>query len=207
MNIVFDFGAVLFTWKPGALLLQTFPGRVHTAEEAAHLSHQVFGHPDWHDFDRGLLDADAVVARTAERLDLPLELVADLVHGIAERLTPITDTVALLQQLHQRRQAGKGITGLYYLSNMPVPYARLLEERYPFLQWFDGGIFSADVRHIKPDLAIYQLLQSRYALSPANTVFIDDLKSNVKAAQSLGWHGIHFESPQQLLADLVLLGL
>ncbi|MDR3370069.1 HAD family phosphatase [Rhodoferax sp.] len=207
MNIVFDFGAVLFSWQPGALLLQTFPQQVHTHEEAAHLVHQIFGHPDWHDFDRGVLDADVVIARTAHRLDLPLEPMGDLVHGIGERLTPIEETVAVLLQLHQRRQAGDGVQGLYYLSNMPIPYARLLEERYPFLQWFDGGIFSGDVLHIKPDLAIYQLLHSRYGLVPERTVFIDDLKANVKAAQSLGWQGIHFESAQQLQADLALLGL
>jgi FMN phosphatase YigB (HAD superfamily) len=38
-------------------------------------------------------------------------------------------------------------------------------------------------------------------------VFIDDLKANVKAAQLLGWQGIHFDSPRQLQADLALLGL
>jgi putative hydrolase of the HAD superfamily len=207
MNIVFDFGAVLFTWKPGALLLQTFPGQVHTLEQAAQLAHQVFGHPDWHDFDSGVLDADVVIARTAKRLDLPLEPMGALVHGIGERLTPIAETVAVLQQLHQRRQAGDGITGLYFLSNMPVPYARFLEKQHAWMRWFDGGIFSGDVLHIKPDPVIYQLLQSRYSLVPELTVFIDDLKANVKAAQLLGWQGIHFDSPQQLRADLALLGL
>jgi putative hydrolase of the HAD superfamily len=207
MNIVFDFGAVLFTWKPGALLLQTFSEHIGTTEEAAHLSHQVFSHPDWHDFDRGVLDADEVTARTAERLDLPLQPMGDLVHGIAERLTPIAETVAVLQQLHQRRQAGDGVEGLYFLSNMPVPYARFLERQHAFMRCFDGGIFSGDVLHIKPDPAIYQLLQSRYGLVPERTIFIDDLKANVKSAQSLGWQGIHFDSPQQLQADLALLGL
>jgi putative hydrolase of the HAD superfamily len=207
MNIVFDFGAVLFTWRPSALLLETFPQRVRTPEEAAQLSHQVFGHADWHDFDRGLLDTDTVVARTAERLDLPQQAMEALMHNIGERLTVMPDTLAVLTQLHQRRQAGDGLTGLYYLSNMPVPYARYLQAHHPFLKWFDGGIFSGDVSHIKPEAAIYQLLQSRYSLAPASTVFIDDLKHNVTAAESLGWRGIHFTSAQQLQADLALLGL
>lgn len=207
MNIVFDFGAVLFTWRPGALLLQTFPQHVRTPEEAAHLSHQVFGHVDWHNFDRGQLDIDTVVTRTAERLHLPPQALAELVHSIGDRLTVIPESVAVLTKLHQRRLAGEGVTGLYYLSNMPVPYARYLEQHHPFLQWFDGGIFSGDVLHIKPDPAIYQLLQNRHALAPASTVFIDDLKPNVTTAESLGWQGIHFTSPQQLQADLALLGL
>ena len=207
MNIVFDFGAVLFTWQPGQLLMQTFPQQVDTTEKAAHLAHQVFGHPDWHNFDRGVLGLDEVIARTSERLDLPLPEMRKLVQGIGERLMPIQDTVALLRQLRARRLEGRGITGLYYLSNMPESYARVLEERHDFLQWFDGGIFSGDVKVIKPDPVIYQLLQSRYALEPANTLFIDDLKSNVNVALALGWQGIHFESPHQLQAALALSGL
>lgn len=207
VNIVFDFGAVLFTWQPGTLLMQTFPQRVRTSDEAAQLAHQVFGHADWHDFDRGLLETDAVVARTAQRLDLPQQDLAALVQGIGERLTVMSESLAVLTQLHQRRLAGDGVSGLYFLSNMPVLYARYLEQHHPFLQWFDGGIFSGDVLQIKPDPAIYQLLQSRYGLVPASTVFIDDLKHNITTAQSLGWHGIHFTSAQQLQTDLAQLGL
>jgi putative hydrolase of the HAD superfamily len=207
MNIVFDFGAVLFNWRPGSLLMQTFPERARTVDEAAQLAHQVFGHDDWHAFDRGLLDIDVVVSRTAHRLALPLQPLGELVHGIGPRLTPMSESVAVLTQLHQRRVAGEGVSGLYYLSNMPTPYARFLEQQHAFLQWFDAGVFSGDVLMSKPDPAIYQLLQSRCALVPQQTVFIDDLKANVQAAQALGWHGIHFESAAQLREELALLGL
>lgn len=203
MNIVFDFGAVVFTWQPGTLLLQTFPDRVETLQEAAKLSHQVFGHPDWHDFDRGVLTMEAVIDRTARRLDLPANAMGDLVRNIVEHLTPIPETVALLHLLHTRRQAGKGVSGLYYLSNMPQPYARFLQGKHDFLACFDGGIFSGDVHHIKPAPEIYELLETRYALKAKQTIFIDDLKHNVEAAITRGWHGIHFESAAQLQADLL----
>lgn len=204
MNLVFDFGAVLFTWKPAQLLRQTFPAQAASDEAARHLSHQMFSHTDWHAFDRGTLDEQAVIEQTARRLGLPQPAMHDLVHGIGERLTVIEDTLVLLRRLHEQRQRAAQVTGLYFLSNMPLPYARLLEQRYPFLQWFDGGIFSADVQLIKPEPAIYQLLQDRYALDPARTLFIDDLKGNVHAAQAQGWHGVHFESAHQLEAALAL---
>ncbi|MFZ4624235.1 MAG: HAD family hydrolase [Rhodoferax sp.] len=207
MNLVFDFGAVLFTWQPAQLLLQTFPRQVASPEAARQLAHQVFGHPDWHAFDCGLLEPDTVIERIAQRLDLPLALVRQLVHGIGVRLVPMPDTLALLQQLRARRLAGQGVTGLYYLSNMPVLYARALEAGHDFLQWFDGGIFSGDVKLIKPDPAIYRLLQSRYALEPACTLFVDDLKGNVQQARLLGWQGIQFESARQLQTELALSGL
>ncbi len=202
MNVVFDFGAVLFTWQPGKLLLKAFPERAATKQDAAKLSHQMFGHSDWHDFDRGVLAMDAVIARTASRLDLPADAMGDLVRGIGEQLTPIQETVALLQLLHTRRQAKEGVAGLYYLSNMPEPYARFLEGQHPFLRCFDGGIFSGDVHHIKPQPEIYELLERRYALRPARTVFIDDLSNNVDAATERGWQGIRFESAAQLRAQL-----
>lgn len=213
MNVVFDFGAVLFTWRPAELLAQSFPEVAATPHQAAQLAHAVFAHDDWHNFDRGTLSIGVVVDRTAARLDLDPGVLADLVHSIGDRLLPIDDTVALLAQLHAlRRPAAAGVVGpdqlkLYFLSNMPVPYARTLEQRHAFLQWFDGGIFSGDVLHIKPEPAIYQLLQTRYALAPSETLFIDDLQGNVQTARDLGWHGIHFESAPQLQAELAdLLG-
>ena len=101
-----------------------------------------------------------------------------LVESISDHLAPIEATRGLLAQLHSMRPEQPALR-LYYLSNMPVPFARGLEQRHAFLQWFDGGIFSGDVLHIKPDPAIYQLLQDRYALEPEQTVFIDDLQATI----------------------------
>jgi putative hydrolase of the HAD superfamily len=115
-------------------------------------------------------------------------------------------TVNILERLHCLRGQQPALR-LYYLSNMPVPYARELERRHAFLRWFDGGIFSGDAKATKPDPAIYRLLQSRYALDPAQTVFIDDLKSNVRVANDLGWQGIHFESASQLQTRLQALAI
>ncbi len=210
MNVVFDFGAVLFTWRPLDLVAECFPDRAGTPAQAGHLAHAVFGHADWQAFDRGTLSMAAVVQRTATRLGLEPAVLAALVQGIGERLRPMPDTVALLAQLHALRSApvmapphgwGAGLR-LYYLSNMPIPYARTLQRLHPFLACFDGGIFSGDVQHIKPEPAIYQLLQSRHALVPAHTVLIDDLPGNVQAAQAQGWHGIQFHSAQQVRAAL-----
>lgn len=213
VNVVFDFGAVLFTWQPKVLVAQHFPQAAATTEQAATLAHLIFGHADWHSFDRGTLTVHEVTARTATRLGLDAVTLFELVQGIAQHLQPITDTVALLRTLHERRgvavknDQSQPALRLYFLSNMPKPYARALEAKHAFLQWFDGGVFSGDVKFIKPELAIFELLQSRYALEPAATVFIDDLKANVGAAQSLGWQGIQFESAQQLQSQLAALGL
>lgn len=201
-NVVFDFGAVLFTWQPARLVADTFPHIATPPEVAKQLAHAIFSHPDWHAFDGGMLDMADVVQRTAQRLDLPNAPLMGLVSSIAQHLTPMHDTVAVLRQLVELRRQRPGLR-LYYLSNMPVSYARVLEQREAFVQWFDGGIFSGDVKLVKPDPAIYQLLETRYALVSANTVLIDDLPANVACAQARGWQGIQFESAAQLQAQLL----
>jgi putative hydrolase of the HAD superfamily len=201
MNFVFDFGAVLFTWKPADLLAQCFPHQAGSPEAAAQLAHAMFSHKDWNAFDRGTLAMDMLIDRISERLGLDPDVLRGLVEHIGERLQPIPETVALLEQLHGLRSQHPDVR-LYYLSNMPEPYARALEQRHGFLQRFDGGIFSGDALHIKPDPAIYQLLQSRYALQPAQTLFIDDLQANVLAARAQGWHAVQFESAAQLYSHI-----
>lgn len=204
MNVVFDFGAVLVTWRPADIVAEVFPDRAATAAAAGQLAQAMFGHPDWHAFDRGLMALDEVSSRTARRLQLDATQVQALVQGIGARLLPMADTLAVFYSLHARRQQGEGVGGLYFLSNMPEPYARTLEQKHAFLNHFDGGIFSGDVRCSKPDPAIYCLLQSRYGLLPGSTVFIDDMQANVDAARALGWKGILFTSAEQLADELRL---
>ncbi len=211
MNIVFDLGAVLLHWRPADLVRAQFPERARDSEHAHALARAVFSHSDWHAFDQGLLSMGEVVQRTAHRLDLPVNRLHALVAQIGDLLTPIPETLALLTQLHAMRQAGDVINGqalrLYFLSNMPADYARVLEGREHWLGWFDGGIYSGDVQLVKPDPAIFEMLARRHGLAAGQTVFIDDLLTNVEAARALGWTGVHFQNAAQLATDLARLGL
>jgi putative hydrolase of the HAD superfamily len=202
MNIVFDFGAVLFRWQPAELVAQAFPGHAPTADSAQALAKALFSHADWHAFDQGLVSPDEVIQKSAERLQLPLAPLRGLVSSIGELLTPMDATVQVLAALRSLRDRQRDVC-LYFLSNMPALYARELEQAHAFLQWFDGGIFSGDAGLAKPDPAIYALLESRYSLQPVRTLFIDDLAANVDVARSRGWQGIQFESAVQLKSGLV----
>jgi len=201
MNIVFDFGAVLFDWRPAERVRQRLQPWAATTEQADALAKAIFAHDDWQAFDRGLLSLDQVVERTAGRLGLPHERVHGLMAPIGEELQPIAPNVALLHGLAQRR-AGQADLRLFFLSNMPAPFARTLEQRHDFLKVFDGGLFSADVRMGKPDPAIFQHLASQYALLPHRTWFIDDHRANVDAALALGWQGLHLSEPEALASLL-----
>lgn len=201
MNIVFDFGAVLFGWQPEKLLARHFPQLTQKPADVRQLVRAVFHHESWQRFDKGTVELAAVVSETAARLTLPAPALHALMAPIGEELEPIACNVDLLGQLRCRREQAGDIR-LYYLSNMPAPFARVLEQKHEFINWFDGGIFSGDVKLGKPDPAIYELLATRHALAPEATLFIDDTAVNVQAARDRGWQAIHCQQPEALAAQL-----
>ena len=190
MNIVFDFGGVVFNWRPIALLQSILPLRAHDEAAARELADAMFQHyaphGDWAAFDRGDFDVPVLARRIASRTELSEADVHDFVDAIPAHLEPIAETVALLQRL---RTAGHR---LFYLSNMPAPFADHLERSHAFMDWFDDGVFSSRVRLAKPQPAIFKAAMQRFGLAPGELIFIDDLAHNVDAARALGWQAIHF---------------
>ena len=86
----------------------------------------------------------------------------------------------------------------YALSNWNAETFASIEDRYPFLVWFDGLVISGREGVIKPDPAIYRLLCDRHGIEPDEAVFVDDSPTNVAAAVALGFDGIVFTDPDQL---------
>ncbi len=198
MNVVFDFAGVLFHWQPPELLARLLPQ--HTPDQAAalRLVDDIFqGYTgDWGDFDRGTVEPGPLAERIAQRTGLSVDEVRRVIDGVPAELTPIAGTVALLRELHA---AGRP---LYFLSNMPEPYAQHLEATHDFLGLVRDGVFSARARLCKPEPEIFALCEHRFGLDPARTIFIDDVAHNVEAARAAGWHALQFIDPVQCAAAL-----
>ena len=199
LNLVFDLGQVMIRWEPEALVRRFFPDRCGTDAQAQALAQTCFRSKAWSDFDAGLLDTDGVALQLAQGIQEPLSRVRAMVVDIAHALTPIDASVHLLAQLHQWRQSQK-VMGLrlFYLSNMPEPYADHLIKAHSYFHAFDGGVFSGRVKLAKPDPAIYAHAELVLGLVPAHTVFLDDHWPNVQAANERGWQGVHVPQPGQL---------
>jgi HAD superfamily hydrolase (TIGR01509 family) len=114
-------------------------------------------------------------------------------------LTPVPETLAIMRDLTQR-----GIV-LYGLSNMASGTFAYLRERYDLWDAFRGIVISAHVKMLKPEPQIFEHIAREHALSPSETVFIDDHAPNVATARQLGFSTILFESPQQCARALALL--
>ena len=200
---VFDFGRVLFDWQPERLLQRLLPQRAFDAASTAHWTSQVFQsyRGDWGEFDRGAVSPAEVVQRIAQRTGLAADEVQSVVAAGAASLQPIPAALILMRQL---RRPG---TPMFFLSNMPAPYAEHLEREHAFVRDFDDGVFSSRVKLIKPDPAIFALAAQRFGLPPAELVFVDDVPANVAAAQAAGWQAVLFSDAAQCERELRLAGL
>lgn len=198
MNIVFDFGGVLFRWHPPTFLARVWPQRVSDAQQGVLVAAEFFENygGDWGEFDRGLIDAPTVTARIAARTGWPLDEVALVVAAVPEELQLQTATVALIDDL---KRAGHR---LFFLSNMPEPYADHLEHSHPLAEWFEAGVFSGRVKQVKPGAEIFHLATERFGVPAGSCLFLDDHPANISAARALGWQALLFTTAAEMREQL-----
>jgi putative hydrolase of the HAD superfamily len=78
----------------------------------------------------------------------------------------------------------------------------------PLAGYFDVIIESAVVGLRKPDPRIYELVCRELGVAPSQTVFLDDIGRNLKAARALGMKTIKVDDPDEALRELgALLGI
>ena len=202
MNVVFDFGGVLFRWQPEEFMPRLLPRLAVDAASTRALVHDFFEgfEGDWGEFDRGRIDADGLADRIARRTGIAAGEARFAIDAVVDELTPLADSVVLLRRLHARGH------GLFFLSNMPLSYAALLESRNDFFGLFRSGLFSSRVGLVKPEPALFRLAIASYGVDPFDTVFIDDVERNLVAARAFGWRGILFRDAPQCERELVSLG-
>jgi putative hydrolase of the HAD superfamily len=203
-TVVFDFGAVLFHWQPVPLLQEVLPALAPDESTARQLAARIFDvlepGSEWARFDLGLVEAEELAPRLAQRVGAAVEDMRSLIAAIPPRLLPLPDSVALLQRLKAQGHRA------FYLSNMPGSFADYLTREHDVVQQFADGIFSARVGLAKPDEAIFELARERLGLVPAQTVFLDDHPKNVETARRLGWQAVLFENAAQAEAELQATG-
>ena len=104
---------------------------------------------------------------------------------------PIDETVETLKQLKAMDKYK-----ILALTNWSAETFPVALERYDFLGWFEGIVVSGKEKCKKPDRKIYDIILQRYSLLPTESVFIDDNKDNIIAAQNIGIHTVYAVSPE-----------
>lgn len=112
---------------------------------------------------------------SSEQLDLPL--------------------VQFIQSLRPRYKIG-------ILSNAWSEARSFHNAKFKMNTWVDAAVYSAEVKLLKPDLRIYQLILAQLNLPANECVFVDDKPVNIQAAQALGLQGILCCETRQTINDL-----
>lgn len=192
-TIIFDLGGVLIDWNPDYVFREVIPD-----DDRRNYFFQHICTHDWNieqDAGRPLAVATEMLVREFPDWETEIRTYYDRWEDMLGG--PIHDTVDILRSL--RDQKKHRLLALTNWSGETFPVALGL---YDFLHWFEGIVVSGDEGTRKPFPDIYQLLLDRYGVTPQHAVFIDDNLHNVRAAEDHGIHGIHFQSPENLLETL-----
>jgi putative hydrolase of the HAD superfamily len=192
MNIVFDLGGVVFTWRPDELIRKYF----NDYESQKIVKQEIFSHHDWVELDRGTLNLNDAIERGALRTGISRSKINDLMQQIPHSLKPIIETVHLVQSLKENGH------NIFILSNMHMASIEYLEHNYSFLNIFDGRVISCRIQMVKPEPEIYMHLLNNFGLIANDTIFIDDTDENLDAATQFGIKPIKFENADKCKSDL-----
>jgi 2-haloacid dehalogenase len=172
-TIIFDLGAVLIDWHPFHLYKKIYKDE---AEMKAFID-SVCTNEQFPEHEENIR---AYYGRWVEML-----------------AGPIQGTVDIFKQL---KESGK--YKIYALTNWSAETFPIAQEKFDFLNWFDGVVVSGTEKLRKPFPEFYQILLDRYDVKPEEAVFIDDNYRNVEAGRKLGIDSIHFITPEDLEIEL-----
>lgn len=185
-HIVFDLGNVILNINP-QLTTDAFQALIPDGDrfQAAVAAEDLFRR-----MECGHYTAEDFIDRIREHSGLPLDRQSIVEAWNAVLLDFPLRRLQILQQLSLHYD-------LLLLSNTNEIHEQAFNERLqrdhgiPNLGiFFDKVYYSHKVGLRKPDIAIYQRLLDDTGFDPSATLFIDDLKENVTAAESLGIRGI-----------------
>lgn len=177
-NIVFDLGRVVFAQDPNK-----------STEQFKQFFSYVSQSPMpqfWVDYDLGISSLDRVAEELASYRGVEAVYARDMISQAIGKQETIAPTAALIRDL---KAAGYK---LYVLSNMSREFIDFLRRKEVY-SCFDGDVVSCEVGVVKPMPQIYDILVDRFSLVPSETLFIDDRRENVEAAEAKGINAYHFD--------------
>ncbi len=197
-TVIFDLGGVLIDWNPEYVFRKVIPDEA----KRRYFYENICTH-EWNveqDAGRALTTATEILVNDWPGWEPEIRAFyghwEEMLGGVFD------DTIEVLRELRDRRRHR-----LLALTNWSAETFPVALERYEFLHWFEGIVVSGAEKTRKPFASIYQILLDRYAVDPAEAVFIDDSLKNVQGAETVGIRGIHFQGAAHLRQALKKLGV
>ena len=184
-NLVFDMGNVLVYYDSRRA------SRAFAADEAEMelVNTAVFISPEWIMLDMGVISDEEALRRIQARLPQGHAREAArlcMEHWHEYCMWPVPGMEELVVSL--KEQGWK----LYLCSNAAIRMVDCYRDVIPGIGLFDGILFSAEVKCMKPQKEMYRHLFERFHLRPEECFFIDDQPLNIQGAGECGMDGYCF---------------
>jgi 2-haloacid dehalogenase len=194
--VIFDIGNVLIGWNPE---------RLYDAVIGPDRRRALFAAVDLHAMN-DLVDQGALFRETiydwADRHSAWAPEIRLWHDRWIDMASPrIEGSIALLRALRR-----KGIP-VFALTNFGIHSFAYALTQYDFLSEFDHTYVSGQMGVIKPDPAIYAMVEDHCRIPPAALIFTDDKAENIAVADARGWQTHLFTGWQGWAARLVDAGL
>lgn len=185
-NIVFDMGQVM-TYYDGERVCRHF---MEDPQEIKEVFTSVFVSPEWLLLDMGIIEDEEAVRRMSSRVstDHARKMVRlCMEHWHEYCMWPKEGMGELVRELKER-----GFS-IYLCSNAAIRLVDCYRDVIPGWEHFDGILFSASVKCMKPQKEIYLHLFEQFSLVPQECFFVDDLQLNIDGGRACGMDGCCFQ--------------
>ena len=173
-TIIFDLGAVLIDWNPRHLYRKIFSDESRMEWFLANICTGAWNEEQ----DAGRSFSEATRMLIEQHPDQETEILA-FWHRWEEMLGgPIQGTVDILKEIRELNRYK-----VLALTNWSAETFPIALQRYDFLGWFDGIVMSGEEKTRKPFPGFYRILLDRYAVKPAQALFIDDSARNIEGGK------------------------
>lgn len=184
----------------GVVFKKDIAGMIYAASKAplSIRSLLLLGNPFfWYDFFILFFTRDSAeeIIRKLAHTYPSLEPYIDITIDTANEQLPIQKTVKIIKKLKQQ-----GFRLLIF-SNIGITTFRRLINKFPdIFTYFDGYQVTEPKNNWlqKPHKEAYKHFINSFDIDAYNIVFIDDKKSNIRTAQSLGMYGIYFKNEKNI---------
>lgn len=195
-NVIFDIGNVLLNFEPKEYVKSKV-----IEEKIEEVYESIFKSEEWPMLDRGTITEEEAKANIISRKAENEGFINSVFENWYDILTPIESSVGVLKKLKEKEYK------VFYLSNFHLAAFEYVTKKHDFFGLFDGGVVSYKEKLLKPEKEIYEKILCEYNLEPNETVFIDDMEVNVKAAINNGMKGIILKNPIDLKSALETLDI
>ena len=191
-TIIFDIGSVLVSWHYKAFLRRLFDDE-KTCKVVAKC---IFENPNYIDFDAGGYIKEQFLENCVSFAPNYRKEITYAFSRIGECVKQYSFAHSWIEEYKKRGYR------VLFLSNYSDYVRSANMKALDFVSKFDGGIWSCDVKMIKPDINIYLKMINDFNLIPEQCLFIDDKISNLIPADKLGIKCVHYNSYLQAKRDV-----